>query len=68
MRSKYTRDRLVDCGALWPMEKNVQNRERSIKQALQEVHLVVAEGYLVELTLMKTVSVVSQTAVDGPQG
>lgn len=26
VRSKYTRDRLVDCGALWPMEKNVQNR------------------------------------------
>lgn len=27
MRSKYMIDRLVDCRALWPMEKNVENRE-----------------------------------------
>lgn len=29
VRSKYMRDRSVDCGALWPLEKNVQNRENN---------------------------------------
>lgn len=49
-------------------KERTKQRERSIKQALQDVNLIVAEGYLVELTLMKTVSIVSQAVVDGPQG
>lgn len=49
-------------------KERTKQRERSIKQVLQDVNLMVAEGYLVELTLMKTVSIVSQAVVDGPQG
>lgn len=56
-------------GSWWLTESEcTKQREPSIKQALQDINLMVAEGYLVELTLMKTVSVVSQTVVDGPQG